>query len=41
MKSLDKEGEPFSQGSREKKLLQLELDKCPVYGYFTNDGNRF
>ncbi|GGJ94718.1 hypothetical protein GCM10007063_16560 [Lentibacillus kapialis] len=22
------------KGSREKKLLQLELDHCPVYGYF-------
>ncbi|WP_264806709.1 RQC-minor-1 family DNA-binding protein [Cytobacillus sp. NCCP-133] len=22
------------KGSREKKVLELELDKCPVYGYF-------
>ncbi|UOQ49826.1 hypothetical protein MUN88_07060 [Gracilibacillus caseinilyticus] len=22
------------KGSREKRVLELELDKCPVYGYF-------
>ena len=25
------------KGSREKKVLQLELDKCPVYGYFKSE----
>ncbi|QKY70095.1 RQC-minor-1 family DNA-binding protein [Lentibacillus sp. CBA3610] len=25
------------KGSREKKVLQLELDQCPVYGYFRAD----
>ena len=25
------------KGSREKKLLQLELDTCPVYGYFKSE----
>ncbi|WP_051030979.1 RQC-minor-1 family DNA-binding protein [Robertmurraya massiliosenegalensis] len=25
------------KGSREKKVLQLELDSCPVYGYFKDD----
>ena len=24
-------------GSREKKVLQLELDRCPVYGYFKSE----
>lgn len=23
------------KGSREKKVLALELDKCPVYGFFS------
>jgi superfamily II DNA helicase RecQ len=27
------------KGSREKKVLQLELDKCPVYGYFKSESN--
>ncbi|MFG6115531.1 RQC-minor-1 family DNA-binding protein [Halobacillus sp. MO56] len=25
------------KGSREKKILQLELDTCPVYGYFKSE----
>ncbi|WP_235991737.1 RQC-minor-1 family DNA-binding protein [Metabacillus schmidteae] len=25
------------KGSREKKLLELELDKCPVYGYYKSE----
>jgi hypothetical protein len=25
------------KGSREKKVLQLELDRCPVYGYFKSE----
>lgn len=25
------------KGSREKKVLELELDKCPVYGYFYSE----
>lgn len=25
------------KGSREKKVLQLELDKCPAYGYFKKE----
>lgn len=25
------------KGSREKKVLQLELDTCPVYGYFKSE----
>jgi hypothetical protein len=25
------------KGSREKKVLELELDKCPVYGYFKSE----
>ncbi|MGJ7923056.1 RQC domain-containing protein [Neobacillus sp. LXY-4] len=25
------------KGSREKKVLQLELDQCPVYGWFRSE----
>lgn len=25
------------KGSREKKVLEMELDQCPVYGYFKKD----
>ncbi|MCD8501608.1 MAG: hypothetical protein LRY71_07990 [Bacillaceae bacterium] len=25
------------KGSREKKIIQLGLDKCPVYGYFKSE----
>lgn len=25
------------KGSREKKVLELEMDKCPVYGYFKKE----
>ncbi|WP_312093630.1 RQC-minor-1 family DNA-binding protein [Niallia sp.] len=25
------------KGSREKKVLQLELDRCPVYGFYKSE----